>query len=273
MIYHYTDLNAAKSITENSQVWLTDYRFLNDKEEFSKGYDLLLEALWEFQDYAGEYPKDFIACFSRAVENIREDNFSNFERNNIFVSSFSKTPDSLNQWRSYGMYCLELDEAFFREEETHLLDCHYLQNVGDASEYADTIIRNYIMPVLLKVWIERKPFLIDLELSSLIDIYALSFKHEAFYDENEVRFVVSCSPDDERVNFRIRGQLLIPYIALEFKPQLLKSIMVGPIDNQDLVCDSIAMFARKVSRKVRHNHEDNDYVLGVENSEIPYRNL
>ena len=36
MIYHYTDLYAAKSITENAEVWLTDYRYLNDKEEFLK---------------------------------------------------------------------------------------------------------------------------------------------------------------------------------------------------------------------------------------------
>ena len=45
MIYHYTDLNAAKSITENAEVWLTDYRYLNDKEEFFKGHEVLLDAL------------------------------------------------------------------------------------------------------------------------------------------------------------------------------------------------------------------------------------
>jgi uncharacterized Fe-S radical SAM superfamily protein PflX len=36
MIYHYTDLYAAKSITENAEVWLTDYRYLNDKENFER---------------------------------------------------------------------------------------------------------------------------------------------------------------------------------------------------------------------------------------------
>lgn len=273
MIYHYTDLNAAKSITENAQIWLTDYRFLNDKEEFLKGYDLLLDALSEYQDCAEEYPKELIECFSRAVENIREDNFSNFERNNIFVSSFSKTKDSLSQWRSYGMYSLELDEAFVGAEDIHLLDCHYLQNEGDAIEYANTIIRFHIMPALLNLWVKGKPFSVDLKLSSLVDIYALSFKHEAFYDENEVRFVVSCSPDDERINFRVRGQLLIPYIALEFKPQLLKSIMVGPVENQVLACDSFAMFSRKISRIVRQNKNNIDYALVIENSHIPYRNI
>ena len=273
MIYHYTDLNAAKSITENAQVWLTDYRFLNDTEEFTKGYEVLLDALEQYQDYAGEYPKDLIACFSRAVEYIRDDNFSQFERNNIFVSSFSKTTDSLSQWRSYGMYCLELDEAFVGTEDIQLLDCHYLHNECDAIEYADTIIRIHIMPALLKIWTERKPFLIDLKLSSLLEIYALSFKHAAFVDEDEVRFVVSCSPDDERISFRVRGQLLIPYIALEFKPQLIKSIIVGPVDNQDLACDSIAMFARKISRKVNHNQKDNDYALVVKNSDVPYRKI
>ncbi|HBM2999102.1 TPA: hypothetical protein LVL78_005483, partial [Klebsiella michiganensis] len=166
MIYHYTDLYAAKSITENAEVWLTDYRYLNDKEEFLKGHEVLLDALVEYQDDKGKYPKDFIDDIANAVAFIRKNSFQELGRNNIFVSSFSRIPDLLNQWRSYGMYCLELDEDFFSDEEVVVLDCHYLQNEGDAIEYAYGLIDAYILPVLVKMWDGNKS-LVTLELSSL----------------------------------------------------------------------------------------------------------
>lgn len=271
-MYHYTDLNAAKSITENAQVWLTDYRFLNDKEEFSKGYDVLLDALDDYHDYKGHYPNEFIDDIGKAVEFIRGEGFQALDRNNIFVSSFSRIPDLLGQWRSYGMYCLELDEYSFRDDKVMVLDCHYLHHQNDARDYARSLINDYIFPVLVEVWSKDKSA-VSLELISLIDIYALSFKHLAFDDESEIRFVISCAPDDERINFRVRGNLLIPYISLAFEPRLLKSITVGPIDNQELACDSMAMFAGKVSSKVKQNHGDDDYKLVVEKSSIPYRNI
>jgi len=272
MIYHYTDLNAAKSITENAQVWLTDYRFLNDKEEFTNGYEVLLDALDEYRNYAEKYPKDFIDDIANAVEFIRGAGFQVCERNNIFVASFSQIPDLLSQWRSYGMYSLELDDEFFRDDEVVVLNCHYLHHPNDALNYADNLIAEYILPELMSVWDRNKSF-VSVELSSLIDIYALSFKHAAFCDENEIRFVISCSSDDERINYRVKGNLLIPYIPFKFEPQLLKSITIGPIDNQELACQSLSMFAGKVSEKVQQEQSDIEYCLVVENSDIPYRNI
>ncbi|EFC3517493.1 hypothetical protein CTR34_004588, partial [Escherichia coli] len=69
MIYHYTDLNAATSIANNAQMWLTDYRFLNDKEEFKEefkqGFEVLLEALESYQDNSGKYNPEFFYTLSR----------------------------------------------------------------------------------------------------------------------------------------------------------------------------------------------------------------
>lgn len=63
MIYHYTDLNAATSIANNAQMWLTDYRFLNDKEEFKQGFEVLLETLESYQDNSGKYNPEFSILF------------------------------------------------------------------------------------------------------------------------------------------------------------------------------------------------------------------
>ena len=272
MIYHYTDLNAAISIAKNAEIWLTDYRFLNDKEEFITGYEVLLEAFDEYQDLDEEYPQGFMEDVASALEFIRTGNLHRLGRNNIFVASFSNVPDLLGQWRNYGKYCLELDSDFFKNEEIDVLECHYLYDSGDALEYAIMLIESQILPGLLEIWHKNKPFL-TIELSSLIDIYALSFKHQAFDDESEVRFVLSCSPDDERISFRARGDILIPYIPVSYERHLLKSITIGPLDNQDLASDSLIMFAESISRKVQAEMNSHEYELIVDSSAIPYRDI
>jgi len=271
MIHHYTDLHAAISITTNSQIWLTDYRFLNDKEEYTTGYEVVLKALENYHDAEGIYPKEFMDDIGQSLDFIRDEKFKILKRNNIFVSSFSATPDLLGQWRNYGKYCLELDEALFRDEDVVILQCHYLHDAGDAQDYATMLINDVIFPRSLEIW-ERDRTWLTLELSLLIDIYALSFKHEAFHDENEIRFVISCNIDDERISFRCRGNILIPYIPVLFDPHLLKSISIGPINNQELACESLQMFADKTSKKVSHATKRN-YELEVNYSDLPYRDI
>ena len=44
-VVHYTDLSALISIVNNNSLWLSDYRFLNDTNEFRDGYKILLKVL------------------------------------------------------------------------------------------------------------------------------------------------------------------------------------------------------------------------------------
>ncbi|AKF40332.1 TPA: DUF2971 domain-containing protein [Yersinia enterocolitica] len=277
MIYHYTDLNAAKSITDNSSVWLTDYRFLNDKEEFLEGFNVLCEALVAFNDYSDECTPEFIKHVKSGINLIIESDITLFERNNVFVASFSHTPDLLSQWRSYGMFSLEFNEEFILEGKKGnnlcYLECHYLQNHEDALDCAETLIKENIIPKLLKLWGKMHKALITLELHSLIEVYALAFKHSAFQDEDEVRLVISCADDDVRIKFRIKGCVLIPYIEIEFNPLALNTITIGPIDNQELSVHSLTMFANQASRRVQEEEGIIEYSLNVDYSDIPYRSF
>ena len=47
-LYHYKDVNAVKSILERKKLWLTDVRFLNDAEEMSEGFKIIIRYL-EYQ--------------------------------------------------------------------------------------------------------------------------------------------------------------------------------------------------------------------------------
>ncbi len=44
-IYHYTDLNGLKGITESGSLWATHFSFLNDSNELIHGMNCLENAL------------------------------------------------------------------------------------------------------------------------------------------------------------------------------------------------------------------------------------
>lgn len=239
MIYHYTDLIATKSIAENGTVWLTECRYLNDKEEFTIGLELLRKAVELNNEYPTECPGDFIKYFKKAKDFIRLADFkSPLAVENLFVASFSDTPDSLSQWRSYGMFMLAFDQDFISQSQIeggfYRLKCHYARNNSEALQCAMSIVEDNIIPELLRQWKRENTNLMDLWLMELIEIYALSFKNVAFESESETRLVISCKNNDPNIKFRVKGDLLIPYIALDINPCSLMSITVGPIANQDL---------------------------------------
>lgn len=276
MIYHYTDLNAVQSILENSKLWLTDYKFLNDKEEFRAGYGILIDALKTFDDYPEECPEGFKDKMQLAISYVSTQDLFSPTPNKIFVSSFSLDPDSLSQWRSYGMFSIEFDESTFAElqakKEIFLLDCKYILDRGDSLDDAIEIIKESLIPHLLKVY-ESGPHWLEIELSYMIDIYALTFKHSAFYEEQEKRLVISCSPDDKDIKFRAKGNILIPYFEFEFPHSSIQSVMIGPIDNQDISEDSLVLFTQQISNRIAKKENNPGFYIDVETSDLPYRNL
>lgn len=276
MIYHYTDLNAVKSIIENSKLWLTDYKFLNDKEELRAGYRILVEALNDFDDYPEECSQEFIERMQVAISYITTQDLFSPNENKIFVSSFSLDPDSLSQWRSYGMFSVEFDESYFAEskakKEIYFLDCKYILDSGDALDDANDIIKDSLIPHMLKVY-NSEPHWLEVELSYMVDIYALTFKHAAFNEEQEKRLVISCGPDDDDIKFRAKGNILIPYLEFEFPHSSIQSVMIGPIDNQDLSEDSLVLFTNLISRRIAKKENKPEFHINVESSDLPYRNL
>ena len=39
-LYHYTSLEAIKSVLENKKIWMTDLRYLNDSQELYHGFEV-----------------------------------------------------------------------------------------------------------------------------------------------------------------------------------------------------------------------------------------
>lgn len=276
MLFHYTDLNAVQSILVNSKLWLTDYNFLNDKEELKAGYEYLIEALEHFDDYPEECSTACINAIKSSIRFLSEHERLPEQKYCIFVSSFSLAPDSLTQWRSYGMFSVEFNKdsliASNRLSNLFLLECKYILDKNDALDDANQIIKDEIIPRLMITYKKTRRFL-NVELSYLVDLFALSFKHAAFYEEQEERIVMVFPPDDDLIKFRAKGNILIPYVELPFPTSSIDSVKIGPIDNQELSAQSLYLLTDQVSRKVRELNKNSDFAIAVETSDLPYRSI
>lgn len=91
-VYHYCSISTAQKILTEGCLWMTHFRFLNDKQEMSFYVDELRHALHRSQDVWGSD-----TVISHLNERLASDEFPP-----RFVASFSVASDDFNQWHKYG---------------------------------------------------------------------------------------------------------------------------------------------------------------------------
>ncbi|MBQ6979648.1 MAG: DUF2971 domain-containing protein [Clostridia bacterium] len=113
-LYHYTSLQALKSIIENKTIRLTDYRFLNDKTELKYSIEVLHKYLLELKDKLKYYDK-IIKDLSDLEKGITYTyNVKRVEKEKIllepayhndtkfYILSMTDKSDDLALWSGYG---------------------------------------------------------------------------------------------------------------------------------------------------------------------------
>lgn len=132
-LFHYTTSEAFVSILNNKEMWFTDYRFLNDTQEFHfvehRAKRLISDYSFEDRkrdfaqlpradDHSIKYFDVFLHYFKREfigqIYTFYEGNaVSRLDSSNYlpYVFSMSADDDSLSQWRAYGKgeICIEFD--------------------------------------------------------------------------------------------------------------------------------------------------------------------
>lgn len=95
LLTHYTNLQGLKGILESGGFWLSDIRFLNDADEFEHGRRLAIELVSILIDR----PRHgvFADVLSKTIELLEQPIEEPY-----YVASFSRDPDSLEQWRAYA---------------------------------------------------------------------------------------------------------------------------------------------------------------------------
>ena len=90
IIFHYTSRSVLKSILENKELWLSHYSSMNDVTELEHSFGLL----W--------YAMECHFCHLPSLElynSVRQAFMSDL---GIYLTSFSRSPNLLSQWRSYA---------------------------------------------------------------------------------------------------------------------------------------------------------------------------
>jgi hypothetical protein len=265
-LYHYTDVQAVHSILKTRKIRLTDIRFLNDKEELLEGLSVLEETLLKEINIDLKYKNEAASVIHHSLINAET---SNNDLNPLYVFSLSSEKDQLSQWRAYGSYAIEFDEELLRENVSILARCIYDLNekiIRSTSEVKKSV--SVIAEEMEKHEGSLGPYGYDSMIYLMYD--AATFKHDGFIEENESRIIV---PDDDRheTQYRPRNGMLIPYIEIELPLDCIKSIQLGPMENQDLAYISMLDFAKKIERDWQCDTSNIEYWLQVEKSLIPYR--
>ena len=284
-LHHYTDMASLVGIVQKSKLWLTSTWHLNDPSELTHGSDL---AHWHLSVIGTGEVSDNINTFCRlttsALETAYETAF------NFFVTSFSRTPNDLAQWRAYADdgrgVAIEVFPEWFKPDPANVWvrgksdprEFYFVSNVVYGEELAkqrqttaidkaiDTIKRaeaRKLLPGSLDDY-----FLSELRvrLGGPLLSNSITTKHPAYEHEAETRLLLTHQTDviAPHICSRTRGSELVSYVPIDFpisKPGMLRRIWIGP---------AAAVGAeRGVADLLRAHGMDADRL--IERSKIPYR--
>ena len=245
-LYHYTDLDSAKSIIENGQFWVSDAFTTNDVNEIVHVRNVIQKVLLNnFQNRSAEIDDICLSFFDRACELIKK---------NTFILCFSLTKDSKPLWNDYAKrdskigVCLRFDfntikpnllleleaqKRMFMDANEHDIEVTLKvldHKVTYSSKAKEAKIREYlelVADVLERINLDSfNTQLYKEELDLLCEIftdillYSFISKDSSWKNEEEYRMVFifpDVSQCDSLLKIRKRGTLDIRYVSLNMK--------------------------------------------------------
>lgn len=243
-IHHYTDLSAMTSILGKKQIVLraTNVLYLNDSRELLEGIDVV-KKLVNRDIEPGAFRNYYLTSFSHAVDNMSM--WGMYAANGSgCILSFDHNILS----RCYEMIAL----CSYGQEETE----ESLRNFLDLTE--NGCLTNLGGPQLTpEQQIETKNSMKE----NVIISTCLQAKNEAFSTEKERRGIIHCDKS-ELVKFRVKNNIVVPYIEIPVPKEALKSITIGPTSNSILTMQSIIHFLMI---------NEYNYKIPIYQSKVPYR--
>ena len=244
-IYHYTNDVGLKGILETGQLWLSDIFSLNDPTELSHGFSHAANRL-NAKAHTGPPESRLFAKIFSAVSEGGVQGTAHY-----FVCSLSSDGDDLGQWRAYaddgrgyaiGFDARALEELFTRRNGVPIrnnITFPVTYNDATLEDIQQQIIDNMFDLISLPQGKDMDDASINAymkELSVCLSVpvlrTALFFKHEAYENEQEYRFLeIHAADEPPEVKRRSRSYDLVKYTEFDWKrPQagMLKHIVVGP---------------------------------------------
>lgn len=247
ILYHYTKPEKLLSILESGTIRFSNALYLNDKEEVTYSYKLILNLIDEMPNLNQELFKRIKSHFHTKYTNIISgaDNFDN--KYEYYTISFSTESDNLTLWNNYskGQTYTGYNIGFCKKDM--ISD---MEKIGFNSVYGSVIYQQEKQRTVLKLIFEKwnkqyeKIFsgartkstsnkLADIffELVDILSVISLFFKNPHFKDEKEYRIIFINnfgSNFAKQTKICEKNGLFIPYIEYRFLKKTVNSINIGP---------------------------------------------
>ncbi len=277
IIYHYTYDDGLRGIIETGKLWFTDIFKLNDPSELRHGLEPAIKLLTpKYDDNKPEIKKfsdNLEAMLWGGPEEVAE----------LFVCCFSKACDDLGQWRAYADngrgFALGFDAQILEQAFVNAVPgprrMTFPVNYGEDElrEMHRKILEQALPLISMPRGRNLQTEAINTYMSELL-IYlslpifqaALFFKHAAYSNEQEYRFLemFTAKADVPDLKYRGRSYSLTRYREFDWRTVVsasLKKIVVGPAADRA----KATQFARDCLRLFHVGTVD------IECSKIPYR--
>lgn len=263
---HYTNLHGLLGILDSGGFWISDFRFLNDTEEYVNGCRMAKEVIDSALSRSRPHDPVFVSILNHAIPHLSQN-----PEKTYFVCSFSEDDDSLEQWRAYAGGNDGICVIF--ENKPPLVESHFCIMPIMAPQkviYDDSLKRKFLIRIIAKYSIELKKdiahgYCVDIDdwssdLAKALSMEFMIFKNKSFSSEKEVRIVISESHLNHfnGLRHRIANSRIIPYLnssdlySDSFVEHCgtnrlpISGIKVGPTANRTVTLESVNAFLRNV---------------------------
>ena len=244
-IYHYTNDVGLRGVLQSGQFWLTNIFKLNDPSEIYHGFFCAIDLLKSKASTGQPEHKNFADRLRGFIDRHGIEKLGHF-----FICSFSSSGDDLGQWRAYadngrgyalGFDTQLLEDSYTRQKTSPQNSEAFVMTYNNAElDGMQEQIIDLIFP-LVSLAVGRNldnaaclAYLADLY--TWLSVYALRFavffKHPAYANEREYRFLETYGADvTPPVSFRARPYSLISYREFNWKSvnaAALREIVIGP---------------------------------------------
>lgn len=247
ILYHYTKPEKLLSILESGTIRFSNALYLNDKEEVTYSYKLILNLIDEMPDLNPELFSKVKEHFYNKYKNIinGDDNFDN--KYEFYTISFSTDSDNLTLWNNYskGQNYTGYNIGFCKNDL--IAD---MEKQGFHSVYGSIIYKKEqqitVLILIFDKWNKKfekvnqgkktqknndKLYDILFELIDILSVISLFFKNPHFKDEKEYRVIFinnyNINAFRQTKIFEKNG-LFIPYIEYKFLKKTVNSVNIGP---------------------------------------------
>lgn len=193
----------------------------------------------------------------------------------IYLLSFSLTPDTLSMWNRYGKndgYCLCFDGDKLNQHFNNKFENIY---VGQYKVVYDEVEQKELISTTLQSLVKehyKTSFSVGKivkHVQEMILSLLFSLKHPCYREESEIRSIFaipnqlgsSSGVFEEKTNFRTKNGIICPYIEIGINPEaILEKVFLSPLNHSDMCLEGLDIFLRKhVGGK------------GIQSSRIPFR--